>query len=122
MDDQNVGQGQADRAGEKDTSAAQPTPAAPESAAPATPAPQEAAAASGQEVDSADDNPETDTDGVADEGEDEPIETPEQEPELSDNDPGPDNDVDEPTDLPEESLQADPEDRDGANDHPDAEN
>lgn len=120
MEEQNVGQDtQADQAGEKDTSAAQPTEAAPESAAPATPAPAEAEAASGQEPAPGEDTPETDTDGVADEGEGEVIETPEQEPDLSDQPAGDDNEITEP-ERSEESYQADPEDTHGASDHPEA--
>lgn len=55
-----------DNAGQKDTSAAQPVEAGPESAqqpAPPTPAPEEAEAAS---PDPEEDNPDTDTDGVDD--------------------------------------------------------
>ena|SRR5688572_20768355 len=61
MEDQNVGQGPADSeestgsdgAGQKDTSAAAPVDAAPDSAQPATPASEEAEAASGQSDDDA---------------------------------------------------------------------
>lgn len=118
MDD-NAGQDQDFSVGGKDNTAAQPVEAAPDSAAPAQPASEEAQAASGQ-PDPADDNPETDTDGVADEGEGEAIENRDPEPELTGENPGDDNDVEEPTDLPEESFQADPDDRDGAGDTPDA--
>lgn len=112
MEDQNLGQ---DPETAKDTSAAQPVDAAPESVSPATPASDVAEAASGQ-PDPADDNPETDTDGPAD---DEVIETDEPEPALTGEDQGDDSETEQP-EVSDESLTADPEDTHGAADHPEA--
>lgn len=110
MEEQNVGQ---DPEAGKDTSAAQPVDAAPESASPATPAADVAEAGSGQpEPD--EDTPATDTDGPDD---NEVIETDDPEPDLTGEDQGDDSETEQP-EVSDESLTADPEDTHGAADHP----